>query len=107
MQAYNCFAGKDSTRALTLGSLRPEDISSTDVSDFTPAQLEAAEEQRKFYEGKYELVGKLWGERPWPARTPPAAAAATPEAASAAPPAQRAALGGGDAAAAAASPEAL
>lgn len=50
MQAYNCFAGKDSTRALTLGSLRPEDIGSTDISDFTPAQMEAAEEQRKFYE---------------------------------------------------------
>lgn len=53
------FAGKDSTRALTLGSLDEKDTRSTDISDFTPQQAAAAEEQRVFYAGKYKLVGKL------------------------------------------------
>ena len=55
MQAYNVFAGRDSTRALTMGSLDPKDVASTDISDFTPAQLEAAEEQRKFYEARTSI----------------------------------------------------
>jgi membrane-associated progesterone receptor component len=59
VQAYNVFAGRDSTRALTLGSLEAKDVSSTDLSDFTPQQQQAAEEQRAFYAGKYTLVGKL------------------------------------------------
>ncbi len=58
-QTYNVFAGKDSTRALTLGSLEQSDIARSDISDFTPQQLEAVEEQRAFYAGKYKLAGKL------------------------------------------------
>ncbi len=53
------FAGKDSTRALTLGSLQPSDVANSDISDFTPQQLESVEEQRAFYAGKYKLAGKL------------------------------------------------
>ena len=72
-----------------------------DISDFSPEQLKAAEEQRKFYEasaaapqvqlqlheagyrhpppatlqGKYELVGRLWGYK-LDAPAPPRAVAA-------------------------------
>ena len=57
--SYNVFAGKDSTRALALGSLEPADIGSTDISHFTEAQMNAVKEQHDFYLGKYPRVGRL------------------------------------------------
>jgi predicted heme/steroid binding protein len=56
---YHSFAGRDGTRALTLGSLRPEDVASRDVSDFTEAQRAAMAQQHEFYRSKYPRVGTL------------------------------------------------
>lgn len=58
--AYQVFAGKDSTRALTLGSLDPKDIyEKTDTDDFNEQQIKALKEQHEFYLGKYPRVGKI------------------------------------------------
>lgn len=79
---YNLFAGRDSTRALALGSLDPADIANWRTDDFTPAQAAALAEQHKFYVDKYgPRVGVLAeGEVPVPL-APPAASPATAEAA--------------------------
>lgn len=58
--SYNCFAGRDSTRALTLGSLDPADVEKGwDVSDFNEQLQKAVKEQHEFYRGKYPVVGKI------------------------------------------------
>ncbi len=58
--AYSVFAGKDGTRALTLGSLDPSDIERAgDVSDFDEQQTHALLEQHRFYKDKYPTVGRL------------------------------------------------
>lgn len=77
--AYNCFAGKDSTRALSLGSLEEDDLYRIDISDFTAQQHKALKEQHEFYLGKYVLVGRIVPDSPPPPRpapTPSAQAAA-------------------------------
>jgi len=57
---YNAFAGRDSTRPLSLGSMSQADLDrGGDVSDFTPQQMKAMQEQHEFYKGKYPLVGRL------------------------------------------------
>jgi hypothetical protein len=54
---YSLFAGRDSTRALVLGSLSAEDVElGCDVTDVDAAKVS---EQRAFYRGKYETVGVL------------------------------------------------
>ena len=58
---YHLFAGKDSTRALSIGSLSQEDVDRADVSDFTPKQLDLVLEQHAFYVGKYPRVGVIAG----------------------------------------------
>jgi predicted heme/steroid binding protein len=59
---YNVFAGRDSTRALTLGTLDGDDVERAgDTSDFTPQQLGMLDEQKKFYAEKYPRVGVLAG----------------------------------------------
>lgn len=64
---YHIFAGRDSTRALALGSLRKYDLElGGDVSDLTPSQLRAVADQHKFYREKYVLYGRLEDTRPSP-----------------------------------------
>jgi membrane-associated progesterone receptor component len=58
--AYSVFAGRDATRALTLGSLEAADLTAG-VDDFNEAQLAALKEQHAFYLGKYPRVGSLQG----------------------------------------------
>ena len=58
---YHMFAGKDSTRALSLGSLSEEDVYKTDVSDFDDKQKQLLLEQHAFYVGKYPRVGRVAG----------------------------------------------
>ena len=54
------FAGKDSTRALSLGSLSPSDIDKRDVSDFNEQQKKGQADQHAFYAEKYgPRVGRL------------------------------------------------
>ena len=55
---YNVFAGHEYTRALALGSLDDEDMTS-DVSSFTEVEMEALRERMLFYRSKYELVARL------------------------------------------------
>lgn len=73
--AYNCFAGKDSTRALSIGSLEEDDLYRVDISDFTPEQHKAVKEQHDFYLGKYVLVGRIVPDSPPPPRPAPSATA--------------------------------
>ena len=90
---YQVFSGKDSTRALSIGSLTKEDIDNTDLSDFTPHQLKQVLEQHSFYVGKYPRVGRIAGYSPITTetveareaalKTADAAVAATPVAAAA------------------------
>lgn len=57
---YSVFVGRDSSRALALGSLLQADIDAGgDVSDFTDDQRRALQEQHDFYRGKYVLYGRL------------------------------------------------
>lgn len=56
---YHLFAGHDSTRALSLGSLELADVLNFDCSDFTEAQNKTLLEQHAFYLGKYPRVGVL------------------------------------------------
>ena len=56
---YNCFAGRDATRALALGSLDPKDIDNWRTDDFNEMQKQALAEQYAFYKGKYPVVGRI------------------------------------------------
>jgi membrane-associated progesterone receptor component len=58
---YSMLAGRDASRALGKMSLSAEDLSSSDISDLTPAQLGALDEWvNKFtYTRKYPVVGRL------------------------------------------------
>jgi hypothetical protein len=76
---YNMFAGKDSTRALSLGSMEEKDLYSADISDFTEAQLRAVKEQHDFYLGKYTLVGRIKADSPPPTPPPKPATPTTEE----------------------------
>ena len=57
--AYSVFAGRDGTRALTLGSLDKDDVQRRDVSDFDAQKRKLMQEQHEFYAGKYPRVGTL------------------------------------------------
>jgi membrane-associated progesterone receptor component len=56
---YSVFAGRDSTRALALGTLSPDAIDNWRTADFTADQRVALAEQHAFYLGKYPRVGVL------------------------------------------------
>lgn len=71
--AYNCFAGKDSTRSLTIGSMEEDDLYRIDISDFTAEQHKSLKEQHDFYLGKYVLVGRIVPDSPPPPRPAPSA----------------------------------
>jgi len=77
--AYALFAGRDSTRALALGTLEAADVArGGDVADFVDDEryLALLREQEAFYAGKYPAVGVILGHRleagpaPAPAATP-------------------------------------
>jgi membrane-associated progesterone receptor component len=56
---YALFAGRDSTRALSLGSLSPADVHSWRLDDFDEQKRAAVRDQHVFYSGKYPKVGVL------------------------------------------------
>ncbi|TDH70394.1 hypothetical protein CCR75_000357 [Bremia lactucae] len=57
-KSYSMFAGTACTRALALGSLKPEDVND-DVSDFDEKKLKELSETKTFYYEKYPIVGEL------------------------------------------------
>ena len=59
---YSVFAGRDGTRALTLGTLDAADVQQLDVNDFTDQFLGMMVEQHKFYAEK--CVHRGGGARP-------------------------------------------
>jgi predicted heme/steroid binding protein len=65
-QAYSVFAARDSTRALTKGSLEDEDVErGGDISDFDEARCKALADQHEFYTTKYgPRVGVIKYETP-------------------------------------------
>jgi predicted heme/steroid binding protein len=67
---YNIFAGKDSSRSLSLGSFDDRDVYNGDTSDFDEQQLKQLKEQIEFYREKYgPAVGVIDKDSPYP--TPP------------------------------------
>ncbi|KAF9931871.1 hypothetical protein FBU30_009451 [Linnemannia zychae] len=54
---YNCFAGKDSSKALGKSSLKPEDCVA-DYSDLTEKERKTMEDWYVFFEKRYAIVGK-------------------------------------------------
>jgi predicted heme/steroid binding protein len=59
---YHVFAGKDSTRAFCLASLKDGDVGSDDISDFTTTQMDEYRTRTLFYRNKYgPRVGVLEG----------------------------------------------
>lgn len=57
---YHVFAGRDSTRALALGTLDNQDVSmGGHVEDLTETQKTAVLKQLDFYRSKYKRVGRL------------------------------------------------
>ena len=60
-QGYHVFAGRDSSRALALMSLKPEDAASRELGDLTEAQLAVLADWADRFEHKklYPVVGTL------------------------------------------------
>lgn len=58
---YHVFAGRDASRGLAKMSLSPEDCSSSDLSDLTPAQLKTLDEWVAKFANvrKYPVVGSI------------------------------------------------
>ena len=65
---YNVFAGRVATRALSVGSMSPEDM----TDDVTGVPPEAVSGQIEFYTNKYKPVGRLTDYKPPGGLTPPA-----------------------------------
>ncbi|CAO3642462.1 unnamed protein product [Cunninghamella blakesleeana] len=57
-QGYNCFAGKDASRALGMSSLKPEDCVA-DYSTLTEKELETLEQWHAFFSKRYNIIGKV------------------------------------------------
>jgi membrane-associated progesterone receptor component len=58
--SYNCFAGREASRAMAKFSFDEEDLSNIDISDISPFerdQLDSWVEKYKYYKG-YPIVGK-------------------------------------------------
>ncbi|ORZ17281.1 cytochrome b5-like heme/steroid binding domain-containing protein [Absidia repens] len=55
---YNCFAGKDASRALGMSSLKLEDCVA-DYSTLTDKELETLEQWHAFFSKRYDIVGKV------------------------------------------------
>lgn len=58
---YNCFAGKDASKALAKMSFAPEDLNSRDLSDLTAEQKKVLDDWADKFENKrkYPIVGTL------------------------------------------------
>jgi len=54
---YNCFAGRDASRALALGSLEEKDVENSSLEGLAAGELETLEEWIQSYEMKYDVVG--------------------------------------------------
>ncbi|KAI8978966.1 cytochrome b5-like heme/steroid binding domain-containing protein [Pilobolus umbonatus] len=55
---YNVFTGKDSSKALGMSSLKPEDCIA-DYSGLTEKELETLEQWHAFFSKRYNIVGKV------------------------------------------------
>ncbi|KAI8367666.1 cytochrome b5-like heme/steroid binding domain-containing protein [Radiomyces spectabilis] len=55
---YNCFAGKDASRALGMSSLKPEDCVA-DYSTLTEKELETLDQWHAFFSKRYNIIGKV------------------------------------------------
>ncbi|KAI8970117.1 cytochrome b5-like heme/steroid binding domain-containing protein [Mycotypha africana] len=55
---YNVFAGKDSSKALGMSSLKPEDCVG-DYSGLTEKQMETLNQWHEFFSKRYNIVGKV------------------------------------------------
>ncbi|KAG0051539.1 hypothetical protein BGZ83_003580 [Gryganskiella cystojenkinii] len=55
---YRCFAGRDSSKALGLSSLKVEDCIA-DYSSLDEKQIKTLEDWYKFFEKRYPIVGKI------------------------------------------------
>jgi len=75
---YGCFAGRDASRALAMGSLEEKDIANHSLEGLDASELEALEEWIQSYEMKYDVVGTIVFEAV-PEAAGPAAVAAAPE----------------------------
>jgi len=54
---YHCFAGRDASRALALGSLEAKDVENSSLEGLAAGELETLEEWIQSYEMKYDVVG--------------------------------------------------
>ena len=54
---YHCFAGRDASRALALGSLEEKDVLNSSLDGLNATELEALEEWIQSYDMKYDVVG--------------------------------------------------
>ncbi|KAI7850197.1 cytochrome b5-like heme/steroid binding domain-containing protein [Circinella umbellata] len=55
---YNCFAGKDASRALGKSSLKLEDCVA-DYSVLTEKELETLDQWHAFFSKKYNIIGRV------------------------------------------------
>ncbi|SAM00291.1 hypothetical protein [Absidia glauca] len=55
---YNCFAGKDASRALGMSSLKLEDCVA-DYSTLTEKELETLDQWHAFFSKRYSIIGKV------------------------------------------------
>ncbi|KAL1935095.1 hypothetical protein VTP01DRAFT_4235 [Rhizomucor pusillus] len=61
-KGYNCFAGKDASKALGKSSLNLEDCVA-DYSDLTEKELETLNQWHAFFAKKYDIVDDVMGPR--------------------------------------------
>ena len=57
---YNCFTGRDASRAFALTSTDPKDCVA-DLDGLTPGQLESLKDWEGSLQFKYDIVGRLTG----------------------------------------------
>jgi len=56
---YNCFVGNDASRALAKMTFNEEDLSNSDTSDLSPAQLKTLQDWYNKLISKYPVVGEI------------------------------------------------
>lgn len=56
---YACFAGRDATVGLASGSLKLEEWADRDVASLSPGEEESLASWESFFEGKYDVVGRI------------------------------------------------
>lgn len=58
-KGYHAFVGKDASRALAKSSLDKSDTESTDISNLTEKEMKTLDDWYKFFEKRYNVIGKL------------------------------------------------